>query len=73
MDASIPGFGGMFQSFAVKGTWTLMEPMLIINILVLRTINMAMQHWTPLLQGHAVDYINHHEGSRHHAGVKQTR
>lgn len=46
-DASLTGWGGVFQSLTVQGTWTPRESKPLITFLEIRVIKLALHHWTP--------------------------
>ncbi|XP_044151545.1 nuclear pore complex protein Nup155 [Bufo gargarizans] len=73
-DASLSGWGAVFESLTVQGLWSVQESSLQINVLELRAIFLALSHWTSRLRGlpiqiqtdnsTAVAYLNHQGGTR---------
>ena len=73
-DASSQGWGAHMGDSKISGTWTLTDRKLHINCLEFKAVTLALQHWTPLLQGRQVmvatdnstmvSYINKQGGTR---------
>ena len=73
-DASLTGWGAVWNSQTLAGRWPETDRTLHINILELQAIIQAVQHWAPRLRGHqvtvfsdnttAVSYINHQGGTK---------
>ncbi|XP_057686428.1 uncharacterized protein LOC130912382 [Corythoichthys intestinalis] len=73
-DASRLGWGAVWQRRAARGSWSLRDHAVHINVLELRAVHMALRHFYPFLRGRhvlvrsdnaaAVYHINHQGGTR---------
>ncbi|XP_069820999.1 uncharacterized protein [Dendropsophus ebraccatus] len=80
-DASLRGWGGVWNDLTVQGTWSAKEACLPINILELRAIRLSLLHWQTQLHGlpvrvqtdnaTAVAYVNHQGGTRSKAAMME--
>ncbi len=74
VDACPKGWGAVWQRRAARGQWSPQESRLHINVLELRAIRLALEHFAPSLRGKhvlvrsdnmtAVAQVNHHGGTR---------
>lgn len=81
MDTNLSGWGLIYISLPVQGTWSPQEPALPISILDLRARRLPLLHWTPLLhitqqmvqldKAMAVACINYHKRTRSQAALKE--
>ena len=51
-DASTQGWGAHMGDSQISGVWTHSESKLHINVLELKAVILALQHWVTVLQGH---------------------
>nr|XP_061802709.1 uncharacterized protein LOC133593969 [Nerophis lumbriciformis] len=73
-DASRLGWGAVWQRRAARGSWSLRDHAVHINVLELRALHLALRHFYPFLRGRhvlvrsdnaaAVYHINHQGGTR---------
>nr|XP_061795427.1 uncharacterized protein LOC133586985 [Nerophis lumbriciformis] len=73
-DASRLGWGAVWQRRAARGSWSLRDHAVHINVLELRAVHLALRHFYPFLRGRhvlvrsdnaaAVYHINHQGGTR---------
>ncbi|XP_073430315.1 sex comb on midleg-like protein 2 isoform X4 [Dendrobates tinctorius] len=80
-DASLQGWGAVFQSHIAQGRWSVQEIVLPINILEIRAIRLALQHFQCFLRHRpvriqtdnatAVAYVNHQGGTRSQAAMRE--
>ncbi|XP_052449323.1 uncharacterized protein LOC128011199 [Carassius gibelio] len=82
-DASLKGWGAVWQGRSVRGSWMFPWTMEHINVLELRAIYLSLRHLIPFLQDRhvlvrtdnmsAVYYINHQGGTRSLRCLQETR
>ncbi|XP_057713573.1 uncharacterized protein LOC130929952 [Corythoichthys intestinalis] len=73
-DASRLGWGAVWQRRAARGSWSLRDHAVHINVLEMRAVHLALRHFYPFLRGRhvlvrsdnaaAVYHINHQGGTR---------
>ncbi|XP_072219103.1 uncharacterized protein [Leuresthes tenuis] len=82
-DASLSGWGAIWQHRTIKGRWSPQHRWEHINVLELRKIYLALQHFIPVLKGRhvlvrtdstsAVYHINHQGGTRSKQGLQVSK
>ena len=82
-DASLLGWGAVYRGMAASGRWSLPWSAQHINVLELRAVRLALQHFLQYLEGRhvlvrsdntsVVAYINHQGGLRSHRLHEMTR
>lgn len=73
-DASLTGWGAVWQSRTAQGLWSVQDRSLHVNVLELRAVHRALQSFLPFLRGRhvlirsdnvsTVSHINHQGGTR---------
>ncbi|XP_074533298.1 uncharacterized protein LOC141796211 [Halichoeres trimaculatus] len=73
-DASLSGWGAVWQHRTVQGLWSVQDSTSHINVLELRAVHLALRHFLPYLRGRhvlvrsdntsAVFHINHQGGTK---------
>ncbi|XP_029441848.1 LOW QUALITY PROTEIN: uncharacterized protein LOC115081559 [Rhinatrema bivittatum] len=82
-DASLKGWGAVWNHRMVRGVWSPQERLQHINVLELRAVRLALKHFLPALRGRhvlvrsdntsTVYHINHQGGTRSNHSLAETR